>query len=63
MSRHHAKHLPPAQHGTEVEDDHGCHPASAYPTAVGGACFLLLSTILLGSAIVAVWQWLCEVIA
>ena len=62
MSRHHAKHLPPAQHGTEVQDDHGCHPASAFPSVVGGLCFLILGTIFLGSTIVALWRWLAGVL-
>lgn len=57
MSRHHAKHIPPAQHGTEIEDTYGCHPASAFPSVVGGLCFCLLSAVCAGSAIVALWRW------
>jgi len=51
------RHIPPQQSGTEVADDHGCHPASAFPTVVGGLCFVLLSAIFAGSAIVALWRW------
>lgn len=50
------KHLPPAQHGTELEDSYGCHPRSAYPTVVGGLAFILLGGIFLASVIVALWR-------
>lgn len=53
------RHIPP-QSGTEVTDDHGCHPASAFPSIVGGLCFLILGAMLGASVIVAIWRKIAE---
>lgn len=56
----HARHLPPTTTTEPTRDekiDEYCGPVW-----VGGACFLVLGGIFFGSAIVAVFRWLGEVI-
>jgi hypothetical protein len=48
----------PPQSGTELPDDHGLHPAGAFPSIVGGLCFLILGGALLASSVVALWRWI-----
>ncbi len=51
------------QHGTEVCDDHGCHPDSAEPNAAGG----MFLGVIVGAVIVTpLWlliAWALEVLA